>query len=153
MKLTPHLNFNGQCEAAFKFYEQTLGAKPVMLATWGSSPMAAHTPEAWHSKIIHGRIEIAGHLVMGSDSPSDMYVKPQGMTMTIGTETPEEAERVFRALGENAAVQMPLGESFFAHRFGMLTDQFGIPWMVVCERADWKENPGAVTGCTGNAQA
>ena len=71
---------------------------------------------------------------MASDCPPDRYEKPQGITISINIEKPEEAERIFAALSEKANVCMPIGETFWAQRFGMLTDQFGIPWMINCEK-------------------
>jgi PhnB protein len=71
---------------------------------------------------------------MGSDSPPEQFEKPQGITVSLQVDRPDEADRIFNALAENGAVQMPIGETFWASRFGMLVDQFGIPWMVNCDR-------------------
>jgi PhnB protein len=73
--------------------------------------------------------------LMGSDAPPDRYDEPKGFSINIGVDTAEEAERIFAALSEKAKVQMPIQETFWAVRFGMLTDQFGIPWMINCEKA------------------
>ena len=135
MQLNPYLTFAGQCEAAFKFYERCLGGKIEAMMTHEGTPMAAHVPETWRSKIMHARLTMGDKVLMGSDAPPDRYQKPQGMTVTLGIDNPAEAERIYNALSQNGTVQMPLQETFWALRFGMFTDQFGIPWMINCEQA------------------
>lgn len=132
MKLNPHLNFNGQCAAAFKFYEQRLGAKPMFSLSYKESPMADQFPAEIGDQIMHATIEIGEVLVMGADSPPGYYVQPNGFCVSLGVDDPAEAERIFDALAENGTVNMPLQQTFWALRFGMVIDQFGIPWMVNC---------------------
>jgi PhnB protein len=132
MQLDPHLTFNGQCEVAFKFYEKSLGGKITFMMTHAESPMAAQTPPAWRQKIMHATFKLGDRILMGVDAPPEHYQKPQGFAISIDVKDPAEAERVFKALAENGQVQMPLQETFWALRFGMLVDQFGIPWMVNC---------------------
>ena len=134
MQLNPHLSFDGQCEAAFKFYEKALNGKIQYTKTYADSPMGEKMSPEWRKKVIHATLKIGDLLVMGSDAPPDRYRKPQGFTVSISVEDPAEAERVFKALEENAQVQMPMQETFWALRFGMLVDRFGIPWMVNCEQ-------------------
>jgi len=134
MQLNPYLTFNGKCEAAFKFYERVLGGKIEAMMTYGSSPMADQTPADWRNKIMHTRLTIGGELLMGSDAPPDRYEPMKGISVTLGIEKPADAERVFHALAENGTVQMPIQETFWAARFGMLVDQFGTPWMINCEQ-------------------
>jgi PhnB protein len=134
MQLNPYLTFAGQCEAAFKFYERCFGGKIEVMMTHEGTPMAAHVSEAWRSKIMHARLTVGDKVLMGSDAPPDRYQKPQGFAVTLGIDDPAEAERVFSALSQNGAVQMRLQETFWALRFGMFTDQFGIPWMINCEK-------------------
>jgi PhnB protein len=136
MQLNPYLMFNGQCEAAFKFYEKCLGGKIAFKITNGESPMAKETPPERHKQILHARFVVGDMVLMGSDAPPERYEKPQGFSISLGIEKPEEAERVFHALSEKGKVLMPIGETFWAHRFGMLVDQFGIPWMINCEKTD-----------------
>ncbi len=135
MQMNPYLLFSGNCEAAFKFYEQCLGGKITALSTYGSTPAAAHVPVKIHSQVIHARLELGDLVLMGSDSPPNQFQPPQGFYINLGMADPAEAERVFHALVENGKVVMPFAQTFFAHRFGTLTDQFGVPWMVVCEKA------------------
>ena len=135
MQLNPYLVFNGQCGAAFKFYEQCFGGRIEMMMTHGESPMAAQSPPEWRDKIMHVRLAIGDKVLMGSDAPPDRYQKPQGFSISLGIDDPAEAERIFNALSQDATVQMPLQQTFWAARFGMLTDRFGTPWMVNCEKA------------------
>jgi PhnB protein len=134
MQLNPYLTFNGRCEAAFKFYEKVLGGKIEAMMTYGSSPMAEQTSPEWRNKIMHARLSIGDKILMASDAPPDRYEAMKGIMVTLGVDDPGEAERIFRALSENATVQMPIQETFWARRFGMLVDQFGTPWMVNCEK-------------------
>ena len=132
MKVNPYLLFNGQCEAAFKFYEKALGGKIAFKITNGESPVAKETPPERLNQILHARLEVNGQDIMGSDAPPERYDEPKGFSVTLGVETAAEAERVFAALSEKGKVSMPIQETFWAIRFGMVTDQFGIPWMVNC---------------------
>jgi PhnB protein len=132
MQLNTYFHFNGQCEAAFQFYERCLGGKIETMTTYAGSPMEKHAPPDWRNKIMHARLAVGDTVLMGSDVSSD-YHQPKGFSVSIGVNDPAEAERVFNALSENGNVSMPLQPTFWAARFGMLTDQFGIPWMVNCE--------------------
>ncbi len=133
MQLNTYLVFNGQCEEAFKFYEQCLGGKIAAMFTHAGTPAAEHVPTAWLNKIMHVRLEVGDSVLMGSDSPPDRYKPPKGFSVNIAVEKPEEAERIFHALAEGGTVGMPLEQTFWAERFGMVVDRFGIPWMVNCE--------------------
>jgi PhnB protein len=134
MKSNPYLMFNGQCDAAFKFYEKHLGGKTVFRLTNGESPAAKETPPERQHQVLHARFEVGGTIIMASDAPPERYDKPQGFFVSLDIKTPEEAERIFKALSENGKILMPIGETFWAYRFGMLVDQFDIPWMINCEK-------------------
>lgn len=135
MQLNPYLTFNGQCEEAFKFYAKCLGGKIVAMMTHEGTPMAKSTPPEWLGKIIHARLMVGDKILMGSDAPSPHYEPMKGFSVTLGIDDPAEADRVFAALAEGGTVRMPIQETFWARRFGMLTDRFGTPWMVNCEKA------------------
>jgi len=134
MRLNPHLSFDGRCEAAFRFYERSLGGKILMMMTHGDSPMAEQTQPEWRSKIMHATIEVGGQVLMGGDPSPEKYQKPQGFGIALQIDRAEEADRIFALLAENGTVQMPLQETFWALRFGALVDQFGIPWLINCEK-------------------
>jgi len=132
MQLNPYLTFNGQCEAAFKFYEKCLDAKITFMMPHEGTPVANDVPSDWRKKILHASLQVGDRLLQGADCPPDHYQKPAGFSVKLDPKDAAEAERVFRALAENGTVQMPLQETFWAVRFGMLVDQFGIPWMINC---------------------
>jgi PhnB protein len=130
--LNPYLFYDSNCEAAFKFYEKTLGGKiEVMLRNEEGPPEMASPPERKH-KIMHARMTIGGQVLMASDAPPDHFHKPQGFSVSLTFTDPAEAERKFKALSEGGSVNMPFGKTFFSQGFGMCSDQFGIPWMVNC---------------------
>lgn len=134
MQLNPYLMFNGNCEAAFKFYEHCFSGKIVAMMTHKQAPSAEHVPAEWHDKIMHVCLDLGDRLLMGSDSPSGYFEAPQGFYVQISVDEPAEAERIFHALAENGTIKMPFEQTFWAFRFGMLVDQFGTPWMVNCEK-------------------
>src|SRR4051812_18953965 len=104
MQLIPYLNFNGQCQAAFKFYEQCLGGKIVAMVTYGSTPAADHVSAEMRDRIIHARLLVGDAMLMGSDSPPEYFKEPGGMTVSIQVDDPAEAERIFHALEEGGTV-------------------------------------------------
>jgi PhnB protein len=134
MKISPYLSFDGRCKAAFEFYEKVLGGKIVMMMTFGESPMADHAPPDWRDKILHVTLSVGDHSLAGADAPPGRYQKPQGVFVTLNLDDAAEAERIFKALAEKGEVQMPIQETFWARRFGMLVDQFGTPWMINCAK-------------------
>src|SRR3546814_18789931 len=83
-------------------------------------------------KIMHACMEVDGVLLMGGDAPQGMYQKPAGTNVTLNIEEPAEAERIYAALSKGGSITMPLGETFWAKRFGMFTDRYGTPWMINC---------------------
>ncbi len=135
MQLNPYLYFNGQCQAAFKFYKQVLSGKIEAIMSHAGTPAEEHVPANWRDKVLHARMTVGDTVLMASDAPPDHYEKPQGFSVTVQIKDPVEAERIFNALAENGSVQMPFQETFWATRFGMCVDRFGIPWMVNCEKA------------------
>jgi PhnB protein len=136
MQLNPHLAFNGQCEAALDFYEHCLGGKIVMMMTYADSPLAEQLPPAWRKKVLHATLALGDFRLTGGDAPPDQYQKPQGFSILLNVDDAVEADRIFESLSTNGEVQMPLEETFWALRFGMLVDQYGIPWMVQCGKLD-----------------
>ena len=127
MRLNPYLMFSGQCETAFKFYEQCLGGKIGAMMTYGSSPMAGDVSPELRDKIMHTNLVVGDQELMGSDSPPELYEATQGFSVSLNLDDPVEADRLFHALADGGAVRMPIQETFWAARFGMLVDQFGIP--------------------------
>ena len=135
MKLNPYLMFNGQCETAFKFYEQCLGGKIEAMMTYGESPMADQTSPELLNKIMHVQLTVGDQELMGADSTPEYSEEPKGFSVSLNIDNVAETERIFRTLAENGTVRMPLEKTFWAERFGMLVDQFGTPWMINCDHA------------------
>lgn len=133
MQMNPYLSFNGDCEAAFKFYEQCLGAQLGPIFRYGGSPMADQAPADWSDKIMHGSLTIGDQLVMGADLVPEKYEQPKGISLSLQIKSTDQAERIFQQLSENGTVVMPLEKTFWAERFGVVVDRFGIPWLVNCE--------------------
>ena len=143
MDLNTYLFFDGQCEEAFRLYEKTLGGRIVGLMRYADVPSG---PAAFKgsNRVIHVSLHVGDRVLMGSDTPPagvepmpsghrpEVYKKPQGFRANVAVDTPAEADRIYHALSEGGTVTMPIGETFFAQRFGMLEDRFGTPWMVTC---------------------
>ena len=133
MHLNPYLLFNGNCAEAFKFYEETLGAKIEGLFTYSGSPAAEHAPPEWGDKVMHATLMIGDQKLMGSDPPPGHYEQPKGISVSISLNDREKGEGIFNALAQGGTTTMPFSKTFWAEGFGMCTDRFGIPWMVNCE--------------------
>ena len=133
MKLSPYLSFDGRCESAFKFYEQCLGGKIEAMMPYKGSPMESEVSAEWGNKVMHGEFKLGDFVLMGSDCMPGKYEEAKGTHLMIAIEDPEKAEKAFQALAENGTVTMPIQKTFWAAKFGMLVDQFGIPWMINCD--------------------
>ena len=130
MQINPYLFYNGNCEAALKFYEKTLGAKIEAMLTYEGGPDEMQIPPDYKKKVMHAKITIDGEVIMASDAPPGHFNPPQGFSVSLQVEDPTDAERRFKALSEGGKVNLPFGKTFFSKGFGMCVDQFGIPWMV-----------------------
>lgn len=130
MQLVAYLNFPGTAREAMDFYAEALGGKVTQRFTYGQSPMCEQMSEADRDKVMHSQVEVGAALLMGADGPSPHAAG--STTVNVMPETPEEAERIFAALSAGGEVTMPLEETFWAHRFGAITDRFGKRWMVNC---------------------
>ena len=137
MTLDPciNLSFDGQCEAAFKFYERCLNGKISFMLTWADSPLAKDAPPAWSAKIVHATLVVGNTRLQGSDPAPGSYQSPRGFTITLNP-SEGDAERLFTELADGGIVSMPLQETFWAHRFGVLRDRFGIPWTINSEKSE-----------------
>jgi PhnB protein len=134
MRANAYLTFDGSCREAFGFYERCLGGRIVAMMAHTGTPAEAHVPPEWRDKIMHARLDLGGGAeIMASDAMPGHYERPQGFSVALQVDDAAEAERVFGALAEGGTVRMPLQETFWAVRFGMLVDRFGTPWMVNCE--------------------
>jgi PhnB protein len=135
MKMNPYLTFDGNCEEAFKTYAKILGGKIEAMLTFDSrSEAECPVPDDWKKKILHVCLSFGDNVLMASDAPPGASVKMQGMSVALHPKEPAEAERLFDALADGGQVTMPLGETFWAQKFGLLVDRFGTPWMINCSK-------------------
>jgi PhnB protein len=135
MKISPYLIFNGDCRAAFTFYQQCLQAQLEAMMTFGETPAAEHVPKEHQDLIIHTCLKVGDQMLMASDTTPDRPTPGMsGCSISLNVDSIAEAERVFNALAEGGKVEMPLQATFWAARFGMLVDRFGVAWMINCEK-------------------
>ena len=133
MRTNIYLRFNGTCEEAFKFYAALGGGAIESLQRFEDSPAQDQVPAALRKQVLHARLRLGDAVIMGSDAPPGRYQTPDGFSVSLTVDAPADAERIFQGLSEKGSVQMPMAETFFARRFGMVTDRFGTPWMVLCQ--------------------
>ncbi|MDE3116882.1 MAG: VOC family protein [Pseudomonadota bacterium] len=132
MQASPYLFFNGNCEEAFRFYANLLGGKVEMIGRFRDSPMKDQMAEDWLDKVMHIQMKVGELVIMGCDAPPGHYEAAKGFYISLNVETPELAEGIFPALCNGGEIRMPIQDTFFARRFGMAVDRFGVPWMVNC---------------------
>ena len=136
MQINPYLSFKGDCEAAFRFYEQCLGARLGAIFRYGGTPLAGDVPAGWSDKIMHGNLIFGDQVLMGGDVAPDRYQEPKGFSLSIQMTSTTDAERIFQELARDGTVVVPLEKTFWAARFGMVVDRFGIPWLINCEGSE-----------------
>jgi PhnB protein len=134
MKLHTYLNYGGNCQQAFRFYEQHLAGKIIMMTTHGQQPNAADVPADRKNTILHARIDIGGTVLMGADVPPTRFQPMRSAYLSLTVDSSEEAERIYALLSEGGEIFMRMEETFFAFRFAMLRDRFGTSWMILHER-------------------
>ena len=131
MKVQAYVTFGGRCEEALEFYKKTIGAEVTGLMRWTDSPDATmKPPPGFENKILNAAFRIGETELMADDGMAEKPAEFKGMTLAIQVTDDAEAKRVFTALGEGGNVTMPLMKTFWTSSFGMLTDKFGVPWMV-----------------------
>jgi PhnB protein len=135
MKLIAYLSFNGNCKSAFEFYERCLGGKITDMIRYEGTPAAEFVPAEARSRIMHACLKVGEATLMGGDGPPESQETQHGFCVSIHVPEPDEVDRVFTALADGGTVTMPLEQTFWSVRFGMLTDKFGIPWIINCEKA------------------
>jgi PhnB protein len=133
MKLTTYLNYGGNCEEAFKFYERHLGGTITFLMRHGETPGGGSQAGGaeWKDKVLHASLALGGSELLGADIPSPPFQPIRSAYLTLTFDSTPETERVYQLLTEGGDVYMPIAESFFAHRFAMLRDRFGTSWMLL----------------------
>ena len=129
MQLHTYLNYGGNCEEAFRFYEEHLGGKITSMMRHGEQPGMADVPAEWNGKVLHARMNLGGTELMGADIPA--YQPMRSAYLSLTAESDADADRVFRLLSEGGEIFMPMQETFFASRFAMFRDRFGTSWLLV----------------------
>lgn len=128
MRLDVYLNYNGNCEEAFRFYEEHLGGKITGIVRHGEMPNP-NIPPDWNEKITHARIEIHNLVIMGADIPNSEPMRSAYLTLSLDAEA--DAERIYAVLTEGGQIFMKMDKTPFANRFAMLRDKFGTSWMLL----------------------
>src|SRR3982074_2202347 len=131
MKLYTQLNFGGNCEEAFRFYEKHLGGKITMMMNQSQAPGA---PRGAGKTIIHARMDIGDTVLIANDVPPKAFQKMRSAYMYLSVDSAKDAERIHKLLAEDGEIFMPLEETFYAIRFSMLRDRFGVSWTIINER-------------------
>ncbi|HSJ08733.1 MAG TPA: VOC family protein [Longimicrobiales bacterium] len=132
MRFMPYLNFDGNAGEAMRFYQEIFGGD-LELSPFGESPMADEVPADMKDRLMHAELRVGDQVLMSSDAMPGQYGTPAGTYVTIALGDVAEADRIFAALADGGVVQMPIQETFWAKRFGMLADRYGTLWMVNCE--------------------
>lgn len=133
MLIQPYLFFDGNCEEAVEFYRKALGAEVDMLLRYKESPdppPPGMVPPGWDDKIMHTTLRIGDAIVMASDGPCPGETGFRGFSLSLSAPDAATAEKFFTALADGGQVRMPLGKTFWSPCFGMLSDRFGVGWMV-----------------------
>lgn len=128
MQLDIYLNYRGNCEQAFRFYEQHLGGRITGLVRHGEQPNPA-IPADWKEKVLHARIDIGSTVLMGADIPQSEPMRSAYLALTVDSEA--EAERLYGLLTDGGEIFMKMEQTPFANRFAMLRDKFGTSWMLL----------------------
>jgi PhnB protein len=134
MKLYTYLNYGGNCELAFRFYEQHLGGKITMMMTHGQQPNPNDVSPDWKNAILHARMNIGETVLIGADVPPERFQPMRSVYLSLIVSSIDEAESIYTLLSDGGQIFMPMQETFFAFRFGMLRDKFGTSWMILHER-------------------
>lgn len=134
MQVQPYLFFDGRCEEAVEFYRKALGAEVIALMRYKDSPeppQPGMVPPGSENKVMHASMRIGETTVMASDGHCQGQPNFQGFSLSLDVPDDAKAEQLFAALADDGQVQMPLTKTFFASRFGMVTDRFGVSWMII----------------------
>jgi len=134
MKLYTHLNFGGNCEEAFRFYEEHLGGRITMIMKASELPAGAPAPQGSGDAVVHARMNVAGVELIGNDVPPSHFKPIRSSYLYLAVDSTEAADKIYTVLAESGKVSMPIAETFFATRFAQLRDRFGVLWTILHER-------------------
>lgn len=132
MQVQPYLFFHGRADEAIAFYQRAVGAQLGVLMRYEEAPGPTPVPDGWQDKVMHASLQIGETEVFLSDGRGEHNAAFNGFSLHLTLRSVVAAEQAFAALAEEGRVEMPLEKTFWAQRFGMLTDRFGVGWMVSC---------------------
>lgn len=130
MRVEPYLFFDDRCEEALEFYRTALGAEVTFLMRFKDSPEPEMCRPGAEDKVMHANLRIGDTMIMVSDGCGEEHPGFKGFSLSISLTDETEAERLFAALSDGGQVDMPLSKTFWSPRFGMVTDRFGVSWMI-----------------------
>lgn len=136
MRVNPYLSFRGQCEAAFSFYERCLGGQLGSIFRYEGTALTDQVPADWKTKVMHGSIRLGDTILEGCDVAPDRYEASKGISLALHIESISDAERLFVEFADGGKVIMPLEKTFWAERFGVVIDPFGIQWLINCDGSE-----------------
>lgn len=134
MQLNTYLNYGGNCEQAFRFYEQHLGGTITFLMRHGDAPDQAPPAPNWKDKVLHAHLALGGTELFGADIPPNIFQPMRSAYLSLSVDNSEEAERIYTLLTDGGEIFMPIAETFFAYRFAMFRDRFGTSWMLLHQK-------------------
>src|SRR5579863_46821 len=134
MKLNPYLYYGGNCQEAFEYYAKNLGGKINAMIPYGEQAGSDNAPPDWKNKIMHANMSLGQTEIMASDAPPERFQPMLSVYLSLQVDNIPEAERLYKALSQGGEIVMPMGETFFAHRFAMLRDKFGAWWMILHQK-------------------
>ena len=132
MEMATYLSFKGDCEAAFRFYEACLGATVGPMFRYAGTPFADQVSSDWHDKVMHASLTLGNQVLMAADQPPERYEAPKGFSLSLQMNDTTDAERIFGELASGGKILSPLEKTFWAERFGVVVDRFGITWLINC---------------------
>jgi PhnB protein len=138
MNVQPYVFFDGKCEEALEFYKGAIGAKVEMVMRFSECPdksQPGSIPPGSENKVMHAAFKVGDTQILASDGHCAGKPTFQGFGLTLNAASDAEADKLFNAVGKGGQVQMPLGKTFFASKFGMVTDKFGVLWLVIAEKS------------------
>jgi PhnB protein len=134
MKLNTYLNYGGNCEEAFRFYEKNLGGKILMMMRFADQPDPKNIPPGQENYVLYANMATGETQVMGSDVPPERFQPMRSVYLSLAVDSSDDAERIYKLLSDGGEIFMPMAETFFAFKFGMLRDRFGTSWMILHQR-------------------
>ena len=127
-----HIHYKGQCEQAFEYYAEVLGAEIGTMLRFCDSPAADSVPDTWRDKIVHANLNLNGVEIAGDDTLPEQYKKPEGFYILLQFDDEESTKSAFESLSDNGAVLLPIQKTFWSSCYGIVTDQFGVSWKLNC---------------------